>query len=126
MKNFLLSLMMISTVVLGLGGAVYAQAPSNSSAQAACQGLPGGCAGQTASANNIQDNVKFVIKLLSWIVGTASIIMMILGGFRFVTSGGDSGRVSSARNTILYAIIGLAVVAAAQIIVNFVLGSATK
>ena len=126
MKKIVISLIMVATLLSSLGGTVSAQAPANSSAQAACQGLPGGCADKKTSASNIQDNVKFVINILSWIVGTASVIMMILGGFRFVTSGGDSGKVSSARNTILYSLIGLVVVVTAQIIVSFVLSNAAK
>jgi hypothetical protein len=48
--------------------------------------------------------------------------MIIIGGFKYITSGGDSNNVSSAKNTILYAIIGLIIVALAQTIVRFILG----
>ena len=94
----------------------------------ACSAIPGGCSASTgdgSSSSSIQSNVKFAINLFSWIVGVAAIIVMVLGGFRFVTSGGDSGRVSSARNTILYALVGLVVVAISQVIVRFVLKSVT-
>jgi hypothetical protein len=47
--------------------------------------------------------------------------MIIIGGFRYITAGGDSNNVSAAKNTIIYAIIGLVIVAFAQIIVQFVL-----
>lgn len=47
--------------------------------------------------------------------------MIIVGGFRYVISGGDSNGVSGAKNTIMYAIIGLVIVLFAQIIVKFVL-----
>jgi len=95
----------------------------------ACSAIPGGCSASTgdgSSSSSIQSNVKFAINLFSWIVGVTAIIFMILGGFRFVTSGGDSGKVSSARNTILYSLIGLVVVATAQITVSFVLSNAAK
>jgi hypothetical protein len=52
--------------------------------------------------------------------------MIIYGGFRYITSGGDSNGVTAAKNTILYAIIGLIIVALAQIIVNFVLNKTTS
>jgi hypothetical protein len=55
------------------------------------------------------------------IVGVAAVIMIIIGGFRYITSSGDSASVNSAKNTILYAIIGLVIVALAQVIVRFVL-----
>ena len=62
-----------------------------------------------------------VINIFSLIVGVVSVIMIIIGGLKYITSGGDSGNVTGAKNTILYAIIGLVVVALAQIIVRFVL-----
>ncbi|MBX4197631.1 pilin [Candidatus Saccharibacteria bacterium] len=58
--------------------------------------------------------------------GVIAVIMIIVGGFRYITSGGNPESTKSARNTILYAIIGLVVVALAQIIVRFVLSSSTN
>jgi hypothetical protein len=52
-----------------------------------------------------------------------AVIMIIYGGFRYITSGGDSNRVGSAKNTLIYAIIGLIIVALAQLIVHFVLST---
>lgn len=54
-------------------------------------------------------------------MGVVSVIMIIIGGLKYITSAGDSGNVSGAKNTILYAIIGLVIVALSQIIVRFVL-----
>jgi cytochrome bd-type quinol oxidase subunit 2 len=65
--------------------------------------------------------IATIINLFSLIVGVVSVIMIIIGGFRYITSGGDSNNVTSAKNTILYAIIGLIIVALAQTIVRFVL-----
>ena len=62
-----------------------------------------------------------IINIFSWIVGVVSVIMIIYGGFRYITSGGDSNGVTAAKNTILYAIIGLVIVALSQVIVQFVL-----
>lgn len=76
---------------------------------------------QNAAAVN--SLVETVINIFSWIVGVISVIMIIYGGFRYITSGGDTTKVGSAKNTILYAIIGLIIVALAQIIVKFVLGT---
>jgi hypothetical protein len=52
--------------------------------------------------------------------------MIIVAGFRFVVSGGDSSNVASAKNSIIYIIIGIVVVALAQIIVHFVLYNVSK
>jgi len=54
------------------------------------------------------------------------VIMIIVGGFRYITSGGESGNVSGAKNTLIYAIVGLVIVALAQIIVHYVLNTASS
>jgi hypothetical protein len=92
------------------------------------------CAGiQATGASNCTDQggqvnkiIKTVINILSVVVGVAAVIMIIIGGLRYVTSGGDSSNVASAKNTILYAIVGLVIAAMAQFIVQFVLNKATK
>lgn len=61
------------------------------------------------------------LNIFSVIVGVLAVIMIIYAGFRYVTSGGNPENTKSARNTILYAIIGLVIVAFAQLIVKFVL-----
>lgn len=76
----------------------------------------------TQSQEQLNDIIALVINIFSIIVGVAAVIMIIIGGLRYIISGGDSGNVTSAKNTILYAIIGLVVVALAQFIVRFVLG----
>jgi uncharacterized membrane protein YuzA (DUF378 family) len=78
------------------------------------------------SATTLNDTIKNIINLFSIIVGIAAVIMLIVGGFRYVVSAGESGGVSSAKNTIIYAIVGLIVVAMAQIIVRFVLNKSTR
>jgi TctA family transporter len=65
------------------------------------------------------------LNLFSAVVGIIAVVMIIVGGIQYITSGGDSGNVTKAKNTILYAVIGLVVVALAQIIVKFVLGRFT-
>lgn len=69
--------------------------------------------------------VKFALNLLSIIVGILAVVMIIVAGLRYITSGGKQESVSSAKNTLLYAVIGLVIVALAQIIVHFVLTEAT-
>jgi hypothetical protein len=53
--------------------------------------------------------------------GVAAVVMMIVGGFKYITSSGDPNNVNSAKNTILYAAIGLVIALIAQAIVVFVL-----
>jgi len=67
-----------------------------------------------------------VVNLFSIVVGAVAILMIIVGGFRYITSGGDSNRVGGAKNTLIYAIIGLVIVALAQVIVHFVLNTSSN
>jgi cytochrome bd-type quinol oxidase subunit 2 len=79
-----------------------------------------------SGSDNVNNIITDIINIFSIVVGIISVIMIIYGGFRYVTSGGDSGNVSSAKNTIIYAIIGLVIVALAQFIVQFVLDKVTQ
>jgi len=82
----------------------------------------GGCnSNVSGSSNKLEDLIRTIINVFSVIVGSVSVIMIIIGGFRYITSGGDSNNVGGAKNTILYAIVGLIIVAFAQVIVQFVL-----
>jgi hypothetical protein len=82
-------------------------------------GEGGGCTnGGGPSVGRI---VKTVVNILSIIAGVVAVIMIIVAGLKYITSSGDASNVSSAKNTLLYAIIGLIIVALAQVIVRFVL-----
>ncbi len=72
--------------------------------------------------NTITSLAQEIIDVLSLIVGIVSVIMIIIGGLRYITSSGDSTNVTNAKNTILYAIVGLVIVLFAQTIVRFVVG----
>lgn len=79
----------------------------------------------TTAGTSINNLIRTVINILSIVVGVVAVIMIIIGGLRYIISGGDSGNVTAAKNTILYALVGLVIVALAQIIVRFVLGNVT-
>jgi hypothetical protein len=66
---------------------------------------------------------KTITNVLLFIIGAVAVIMLIIGGIRYTVSGGDSGAVTSAKNTILYAVVGIIVAVLAYAIVNFVLTS---
>jgi len=97
---------------------------AQSNSDAVCDGLAltgGKCGQEVAGQPGVANTIKVVINILSLIVGVVAVIMIIIGGFKYIISGGDSNSISSAKNTILYAIIGLVIVALAQVIVKFVL-----
>jgi hypothetical protein len=102
---------------------VPAAAQFQENVSAACEGLSaaggtGGCTGGGAALSKV---IKTAISILSTVVGIAAVIMIIISGMRYVTSGGDASGVSSAKKGIIYALVGIAVAASAQIIVHFVL-----
>jgi hypothetical protein len=78
------------------------------------------------SPGGLEEIATKVVNFLSVIVGIVAVIMIIVGGFRYITSGGESSNVSGAKNTLIYAIIGLIIVALAQFIVKFVLDNVTS
>ena len=68
---------------------------------------------------------KTVTNVLLFLIGAVSVIMLIIGGIRYTLSNGDSSQVTAAKNTILYAVIGIIVALLAYAIVNFVVSSFT-
>jgi len=87
-------------------------------------GGTGGCTSTDGTAS-IKTLASKIINIFSILVGIIAVVMVIFGGFKYITSGGDSGNVTGAKNTLIYAIIGLLVVALSQFIVHFVLSTAT-
>lgn len=69
-----------------------------------------------ASDNTVQNVLNYVFAL----IGAISVLMIILGGVRYIVSSGDPQRISSSKNTIIYAIIGLIIAVSSAIIVNFI------
>jgi small-conductance mechanosensitive channel len=67
--------------------------------------------------------VRNIVNVLLFIIGIISVIMIIIGGIRYTTSNGDSSQITGAKNTILYAVVGLIVAILAYAIVNFVVRS---
>ena len=71
--------------------------------------------------NSLEDIVKSVVNVAMGVLGVVCVIMLIVGGYNYTMSGGDASKVTKAKNTILYAIIGLVIALLALAIVNFVL-----
>jgi hypothetical protein len=122
--NFIkrISKVLASAAVMGfvfVPGTALAQGPN---ADAICKGLAitgGNCQDQPGQTT-VNSAVKTAINILSLVVGIIAVIMIIIGGLKYIMSSGDSSNINSAKNTILYALIGLVVVALAQVLVRFV------
>jgi hypothetical protein len=78
----------------------------------------------TEGTTRVQGIIESIINIFSIIVGVVAVIMIIYGGFQYISSGGDSSKIGTAKNTIIYAVIGLVIVALAQFVVRFVLEKA--
>jgi cytochrome bd-type quinol oxidase subunit 2 len=129
LKKVLLTAISVSILTMPalVPAAVYADIGPNTISGGICSGTNASTAtnGQcdTGTANSqISTLMTDVINLFSLLVGIVSVIMIIIGGFKYITSNGDTGNISSAKNTIIFALVGLVIVAMAQFIVHFVLG----
>ena len=83
---------------------------------ARCDGCPRDLFGDTGVFKQVTNTILYI-------VGIVAVIMLIIGGVRYVISGGDSKKVTDAKNTVLYAIIGLVICFFSYAIVNFVITS---
>lgn len=133
MKTFFQAKLAILGAVLALAVpvavplAVSAAPVDSASSKALCEGS-GGTWNSGANSCGIPNTKSFpqqlaeITNLLLFIIGAIAVIMIIIGGIRYVTSSGDQAQTKSAKDTILYAVIGLVVAFMAYAIVNFVVG----
>ena len=125
-KKFIL--VTITGLTLLAPGLVPAMASASIATDICTGSNVGSVAGTDCATNSSTDSLKElaakIISVFSILVGVVAVIMVIFGGFKYITSGGDSGSVSAAKNTLIYAIVGLIIVALAQFIVHFVLNTA--
>ena len=137
-KRFLLAMVIFA----GLAGVIVAMHPApvmaapagpllppDSTSSAAkdeiCAGVgaasgTGGCTTKEGEPT-VDSVINTVVNILSLIVGIVAVIMVIYSGFKYVTSGGDSSKISSAKTTLIYALVGIAVAALARPLVQYVL-----
>ena len=92
---------------------------------AGCENIPDKdshpvCKNQGAKAT---DTFKNVVNIILTVLGIVSVIMIVVGGFQYVTSGGDTNKVTTAKNTILYSVIGVVVALLAAFIVQYVVNN---
>jgi len=121
--------LLVMGVVLGLSFMSLQDAGAASPKEAACIGSGGkwsnpgaedGICTTPGQTRTVSSTLQQVVNVLVFLVGAVSVIMAIIGGLRYALAQGDSNAVNAAKNTIIYAIIGLVVSMAAYGIVNFV------
>ncbi len=95
--------------------------------QAVCEGVSavGGknACNNAGAGTELGDFIKKIINILLFVIGAVAVLVILIGGIRYVLSAGDGNATKGAKDTILYAIIGLVVAIMAYAIVNFVLAS---
>jgi hypothetical protein len=121
-KNILLALTIALT-----GGLTLVPAIASADLKGdACEGVNAlsGSSSSTCDPNadkSVNRIFRTVIQIFSIVVGFVAVVMVIIGGLKYITANGDSGAMASARTTIIYALVGLVIVAVAQILVHFVI-----
>lgn len=131
---FIVSILLIGVGLVALAPRTYAVDVLNPVCQNADpNNLPAVCRDNKTNAKDTENPIfgprgvlTIAINLLSLLVGVISVFVIIVSGVKFVTSSGDPSSVTSARNTLLYAIIALVIAGAAQAIVHFVLIKLTQ
>lgn len=126
MQKILLAALSIAIVA---GMFVMYGSPALASTNPSYKNVP--CTGNAASSPVCQANgsdqltgskgmIRKITGLVAIVAGIAAIIMIIVGGIGYITSSGDSSKAASARNTIIYAAVGLVVIGLAQAIISFI------
>ena len=119
MKNVLTVILSISIVgILSLTGiaSVSALTLQEGAEAARCDECPRNLFGNAGVFKQVTNTILYI-------VGIIAVVMLIIGGIKYVVSGGDSKKVTDAKNTVLYAIIGLVIAFLAFAIVNFVISA---
>jgi hypothetical protein len=123
-KKSLQGLLLVPVFALGVSFVAPALQPVDTYALTAREGADSAKTDeQPAEVTGNGGVFQTITNVLLFIIGAISVIMLIIGGIRYVVSGGDSSAVTSAKNTILYAIVGIIVALLAYALVNFVLTS---
>ncbi len=123
MKQRITHIIASLTVMLGL--VAFAAVPAAAAPVDVFKGEA--CKGNTSVCDKGSDNlfkvIKNVINVMLYAAGIIAVIMIIIGGINYAISSGDNAKVASAKNTVLYAVIGLIIAALAYAIVNFVVAN---
>ena len=128
MQQILITILTALTLLVAPGGifgsTAFAACPPATSSKG--QVLNG--AGKTGNCNDsgVTNIISAAVNILSIVVGIAAVVVIIYSGFKYITSAGDSGKISAAKNTLIYALVGLIIAALAQLLVHFVLSQANS
>lgn len=129
MKSIIKRILASTLLVAGLAFGITAFAGGASVSAIDCSGTACINDGINSTGDGTTDGptldgvFKTVVNVLLYVIGAISVIMLIIGGIRYTISGGNSTHVTAAKNTIMYALIGLIIAFLAYAIINWVLTS---
>ncbi|MFZ1801874.1 MAG: hypothetical protein WAW62_04255 [Candidatus Saccharimonas aalborgensis] len=111
----------IIALVVGIGLVVSSTTFADDCTSAAtCIGTGANTAGGSGQNGDLGGLIKTVVNTLLYVLGATAVLMIVIGGIRYVTSQGDAAHIKAAKDTILYSVIGLIVAILAYALVNFV------
>ena len=130
-KKHLLTLLAVPAFALSVAGVVTVPTYVSAVADSGCNTSGGLSAAAECAKSEDQPADLFadggvfqdITDVLLFIIGAVSVVMLIIGGIRYTISQGDSSAVTSAKNTILYAVIGLVVAILAYAVIHYVIGA---
>jgi len=131
MKRIMLVALLVSTLLplTALTAAEPVYACGNSAAsQQVITGVnqTGGSTPGHCGQDSIDSVISTAVTILTTVVGIVAVIAIILSGFKYITSGGDSAKVANAKNTLIYALVGIAVAVLAQALVNLTIDQSNQ
>ncbi len=117
--NAILVVVTLATMLVQSQVAFAAWNPFGSSCSGAAANSAVCSTAAPSSKSPIRDIIVTATNIVAVVAGVAAIIVILVSGFRFITSSGNSSNVEGARNTLMYAVIGLVVIVAARTIVVY-------
>lgn len=130
MKRIALVIASLSVLLGVMTPAVASASVFDGSKEAVCGGIAlddtSSCSTVAAGKKDPNSIIKMALQIFSAIVGVIAVVVIIISGVKYITSGGDSGKTAQAKDTLLYAVIGLVVALLAQVIVQLVINKVAK
>ena len=130
MKNIFKKLLLtfvVSASIVGIGFVAPQVGYAQDASSAVCEALGAADTEECTEGDGSQVNniIRIALNILSFAAGIIAVIALIISGLKYITSQGDASSISSARSSVIYAIVGITIVVLAQVIVRFVINTAT-
>lgn len=122
MNKFKIYILAVTLAILGIFS--FSTLPTSALDQKAKSGFEKGITesgGSGANKNALNKPIQEVINILLYVAGVAAVIVIVIGGIRYITSDGDANQANQSKKVIIYAVVGLVVVVFSYAIVNFIL-----